>query len=105
MSSDFPFVVYYIGLLFSVILLSNSFFKEYLQFVKKYDLIKTSNSRKSDNGKILTGIGVIYSIVLLISTVSLENLDFVNFKKISPEIGTSILIALYGVYRDILNSI
>ena len=27
MSTDFPFVVYYIGLLFSVILLSNSFFK------------------------------------------------------------------------------
>ena len=57
----------------------------------------TSNKRQT-----FTSAGLVYAAVLMIATVSLENLDFVDFKKISPEIGTSILIVFFGFYKDFL---
>ena len=103
MNSEFPFFIYYIGLLLSTVFLSRFMFRKYIQFAKSYKLIKTVNSRAAHKGTVFTGGGVVYAAVIMVAAVILDNLDFVKFSNFSPIVATSILIAVLGFYDDFLN--
>ena len=103
MSSEFPFFIYYIGLLVATVFLSRFMFRKYIQFAKSYKLIKTINSRAAHKGTVFTGGGVVYASVIMVAAVILDNLDFVKFSNFSPIVATSILIAVLGFYDDFLN--
>ena len=103
MNSEFPFPVYYIGLLIITVFLSRFVFRRYIGFAKRFNLIKATNSRAAHQGLVFTGGGVVYAAVVMVAAVVLDNLDFVEFTAISPVIGTSILIAVLGFYDDFTN--
>ena len=103
MQPQFTFILYYTALFISIFFLSKYIYQGYIRFVKKFNVLKTILLAPSKKIKISHSTGIIFAITLLVSSVSLENLDFVDFKNISPEIGTSILIAFFGVYKDFLN--
>ena len=105
MNSEFPFPVYYIGLLIITVFLSRFVFRRYIGFAKRYNLIKATNSRAAHKGLVFTGGGVVYAAVVMVAAVVLDNLDFVEFTAISPVIGTSILIAVLGFYDDFKKTI
>ena len=102
MSSDFPFFIYYVGLLIATIFLSRFIFRKYIQFAKSYDLTKSSNARAVHKGSVFTGGGVVYAAVILVSAVILDNLDFVEFSNFSPIVATAILVAILGFYDDFI---
>ena len=100
MNSEFPFLLYYLGLLIITVFLSRFVFRRYIGFAKRYDLIKSTNARAAHKGIVFTGGGVVYAAVVMVAAVVLDNLDFVEFADLSPVIGTSILIAVLGFYDD-----
>ena len=100
MGVEFPYLIYYIGLLIAVLLLSRFIFRKYIQFAKKYSLKKAHNERTVHIGSALTGGGVIYAAVIMLSAVILDNLDFLEFSNFSPIVATSILISILGFYDD-----
>ena len=100
MNSEFPFPLYYIGLLLITIFLSRFVFRRYIRFAKRYNLVKSTNARAAHKGLVFTGGGVVYAAVIMVAAVVLDNLDFVEFAALSPVIGTSILIAVLGFYDD-----
>ena len=100
MGVEFPYLIYYIGLLIAVLLLSRFIFRKYIQFAKKYSLKKAHNERTVHKGSALTGGGVIYAAVIMLSAVILDNLDFLEFSNFSPIVATSILISILGFYDD-----
>ena len=100
MNSEFPFPIYYLGLLVLTVFLSKFVFRRYIGFAKRYNLVKSTNARASHKGLVFTGGGVVYAAVIMVSAVVLDNLDFVGFAALSPVIGTSILIAVLGFYDD-----
>ncbi len=100
MGAEFPYLIYYIGLLIAVLLLSRFIFRKYIQFAKIYSLKKAHNERTVHKGSALTGGGVIYAAVIMVSAVILDNLDFVEFSNFSPIVATSILISILGFYDD-----
>ena len=102
MQSQFTLIFYYSGLFISVVFLSKFIYEGYIRFLTKFNLTKDFITSTSKKIKIYYSTGVVFSISLLVASVSLDNLDFVDFKNISPEIGTSILIAFFGVYKDFL---
>ena len=55
MGVEFPYLIYYIGLLIAVLLLSRFIFRKYIQFAKKYSLKKAHNERTVHKGSALTG--------------------------------------------------
>ena len=99
MSSEFPFLIYYIGLLIATIFLSRFLFSKYVQFAKNYNL----NVRKAQKGFAFTGGGVVFASVVMVSSLVMENLDFVQFSNFSPIIATAILISVLGFYNDLIN--
>lgn len=96
MITDLIYVIYFFIITTIIFFLSKFIFKKYYSFSKKYNLI--SNQKVNE----IKGGGVIYAVILLFSSISLDSLDFVDFKKLSPEIGTSLLIVFFGFYRDVL---
>ncbi len=100
MNSEFPFLLYYLGLLIITVFLSRFVFRRYIGFAKRYDLIKSTNARAAHKGIVFTGGGVVYAAVVMVAAVVLDNLDFVEFADLSPVIATSILIAVLGFYDD-----
>ena len=103
MNSEFPFFIYYIGLVIATIVLSRFIFQKYISFANRYNLTKSSNSRAAHKGYVFTGGGVVYAAVLMVAAVILDNLDFVQFSNFSPIIGTSILISILGFYDDFID--
>jgi len=102
MGSEFPFFIYYLGLLISTIFLSRFIFRKYIQFAKTYNLIKTTNSRAAHKGIVFTGGGVVYAAVIMVAAVILDNLDFVEFSNFSPLVATAILVSILGFYDDFI---
>tara|TARA_B100000401_G_C52755956_1_gene695711 strand:- start:161 stop:1264 length:1104 start_codon:yes stop_codon:yes gene_type:complete len=102
MSPEFPFILYYLGLLIATIFLSRFIFRKYIQFAKNYNLTNSVNSSMAYKANILTGGGVVYASVVMLSSLVLENLDFVEFSNFSPVLATSILIAVLGFYNDLI---
>ena len=102
MYSDFPFFIYYVGLLIATIFLSRFIFRKYIQFAKSYDLKKFSNERAVHKGVVFTGGGVVYAAVIMVAAVILDNLDFVEFSNFSPIVATAILVSILGFYDDFL---
>ena len=100
MNSEFPFLVYYLGLFIITVFLSRFIFKRYIRFAKKYNFTKSTNARAAHKGLVYTGGGVVFAAVIMVAAVVLDNLDFVEFAILSPVIGTSILIAVLGFYDD-----
>ena len=100
MNSEFPFPLYYLGLLIITGFLSRFIFRRYIGFAKRYNLVKSTNARAAHKGLVFTGGGVVYAAVIMVAAVVLDNLDFVEFAALSPVIGTSILIAVVGFYDD-----
>ena len=100
MNSEFPFPIYYLGLLIITLFLSRFVFRRYIGFAKRYNLVKSINQRAAHKGLVFTGGGVVYAAVIMVAAVVLDNLDFVGFAQLSPVIGTSILIAVLGFYDD-----
>ncbi len=103
MNSEFPFFIYYIGLVIATIFLSRFIFQKYISFANRYNLTKASNSRAAHKGFVFTGGGVVYAAVLMVAAVILDNLDFVQFSNFSPIIATSILISILGFYDDFID--
>ena len=102
MNSEFPFPLYYLGLFIATIFLSKFIFSNYINFAKKYNLIKSTNSSTAYKDIKLTGGGVVFAFVVMVSSLVLENLDFVEFSNFSPILATSILIAVLGFYNDLI---
>jgi len=102
MDSDFPYLIYYFGLLISIIFLSRFIFRKYIQFAKSYDLKKSSNQRAVHKGVVFTGGGVVYASVIMVAAVILDNLDFVEFSNFSPIVATAILVSILGFYDDFI---
>ena len=102
MSPEFPFFIYYLGLFIATVFLSRFIFRKYIQFAKIYNLINLEDLSMAYKGNILTGGGVVYASVVMVSSLVLENLDFVEFSNFSPVLATSILIAVLGFYNDLI---
>ena len=100
MNSEFPFTIYYFGLLICTVFLSRFIFRRYIGFAKRYNLTKSTNSRAAHKGLVFTGGGVVYSAVIMVAAVVIDNLDFVGLAELSPVIATSILISVLGFYDD-----
>ena len=100
MSFEFSYAIYYLGLLVISIILSNFLFVRFLKFAKKFNLVKSINSRAAHRGIVFTGGGLIYAAVIMVSALVLDDLDFVEFSNFSPVIATSILISVVGFYDD-----
>ena len=103
MNSEFPFLLYYFFLLVAIILLSRFIFRKYLEFTKKYNLIKAINPRTAHKGFVFTGGGVVYAAVIMTSALILDNLDFLEFSNFSPIIATAILVSIIGFYDDFID--
>ena len=103
MNTEFPFPLYYFGLMIATILLSRFIFRRYIQFAEKYNLFNSVNSKFSQKGNVFTAGGVVFASVAMVSALVLENLDFVEFSNFSPVLATSILIAVLGFYNDLIN--
>ena len=101
MGPVFPFLIYYLGLLIMTIILSRFIFSKYIQFAKKYKLTNSIYPKMAYKGNIPTGGGVVYASVVMVFSLVLENLDFVEFSNFSPVLATSILIAVLGFYFDL----
>ena len=67
MNSEFPFLIYYFGLLTAIIFLSRFIFRKYIQFAKSYNLKKSSNERAAHKGLVFTGGGVVYAAVIMVA--------------------------------------
>ena len=50
MNSEFPFLLYYLGVLAGTVFLSRFIFTKYIQFAKTYNLVK-ANSRAAHIGQ------------------------------------------------------
>ena len=100
MFSEFPFLIYYLGMLIGVIFLSRFLFRRYIRFAKTYNLKITSNSRTAHRGLVISGGGIVYPSVILVSALLLNNLDFVEFSNFSPIVATAILVSVLGFYDD-----
>ncbi len=102
MNSEFPFILYYLGVLISTVFLSRFIFRKYIQFAKTYDLIKAPNSRAAHKGIVFTGGGVVYAAVIMVAALILDNVDFVEFSNFSPIVATAILVSILGFYDDFI---
>ena len=103
MSSEFPFfLAYYFGLLVATLFLSRFIFIKYIQFARNYNLTMALNVRAAHKGTVFTGGGLIYAAVIMVSSLILDNLDFVEFSNFSPILATSILVAILGFYNDLI---
>ena len=100
MNSEFPFFIYYLGLLILTVFLSRFIFRKYIQFAKNYNLTKSSNERAVHKGYVFTGGGVVYAAVIMVAALILDNLDFVYFSNFSPIVATAILVSILGFYDD-----
>ena len=102
MSSEFPFLVYYLGVLIGTIFLSRFLFSRYIGFAKTYNLVKATNSRAAHKGIVFTGGGVVYAAVIMVAALILDNVDFVEFSNFSPIVATAILVSILGFYDDFI---
>ena len=102
MNSEFPFLLYYFGVLIATVFLSRFIFKKYIQFAKTYNLIKAANSRAAHKGIVFTGGGVVYAAVIMVAALILDNVDFVEFSNFSPIVATAILVSILGFYDDFI---
>ena len=103
MNSEFPYFLYYFGLLIAIIFLSRFIFTKYIQFAKTYNLVKATNSRAAHKGIVYTGGGgVVYAAVIMVAALILDNLDFVEFSNFSPIVATAILVSILGFYDDFI---
>ena len=102
MNSEFPFLLYYLGVLIATILLSRFIFRKYIQFAKTYNLVKATNSRAAHKGIVFTGGGVVYAAVVMVAALILDNVDFVEFSNFSPIVATAILVSILGFYDDFM---
>ena len=103
MNSEFPFFIYYIGLLISTLILSRFIFRKYIQFAMSYNLKKPTNDRAVHKGIVFTGGGLVYAAVIMVAALILDNLDFLEFSNFSPILATSILVSILGFYDDFIN--
>ena len=102
MNSEFPFLLYYLGVLIGTLLLSRFIFRKYIQFAKTYNLVKAANSRAAHKGIVFTGGGVVYAAVIMVAALILDNVDFVEFSNFSPIVATAILVSILGFYDDFM---
>ena len=102
MNSEFPFFIYYLGLLFATMFLSRFIYRKYIHFAKNYNLTMPVNSRMAYKGNIHTGGGVVYAAVIMVAAVILDNLDFIDFSNFSPIVATAILMSILGFYNDLI---
>ena len=102
MNSEFPFLLYYLGVLVATIFLSRFIFRKYIQFAKTYNLVKAANSRAAHKGTVFTGGGVVYAAVIMVTALILDNVDFVEFSNFSPLVATAILVSILGFYDDFI---
>jgi len=102
MNSEFPFLLYYLGVLAGTVLLSRFIFRKYIQFAKTYNLVKAANSRAAHKGIVFTGGGVVYAAVIMVAALILDNVDFVEFSNFSPIVATAILVSILGFYDDFI---
>tara|TARA_Y100001954_G_scaffold157036_1_gene166854 strand:+ start:22948 stop:24042 length:1095 start_codon:yes stop_codon:yes gene_type:complete len=103
MKTDFTFIIYYLCLFVIIFNVSRFILIKYIEFASKFNLVKSENSRVLYKGMIFSGAGVVYAAVIMLSALSLDNLDFVQFSNFSPLIATSILVAILGFYNDFIN--
>jgi len=102
MNSEFPFPLYYLGLFIATIFLTKFIFNNYINFAKRYYLNNSNSSRTTYKVNKLTGGGVVFASVVMVSSLVLENLDFVEFSNFSPILATSVLISVLGFYNDLI---
>ena len=102
MNSEFPFLLYYLGVLTGTVFLSRFIFRKYIQFAKTYNLVKAANSRAAHKGIVFTGGGVVYAAVIMVTALILDNLDFIEFSNFSPIVATAILVSILGFYDDFI---
>ena len=102
MNSEFPFLLYYLGVLTATVFLSRFIFRKYIQFAKTYNLVKAANSRAAHKGIVFTGGGVVYAAVIMVAALILDNVDFVEFSNFSPIVATAILVSILGFYDDFI---
>ena len=102
MNSEFPFLLYYLGVLICTVFLSRFIFRKYIQFAKTYNLVKPANSRGAHKGIVFTGGGVVYAAVIMVAALILDNVDFVEFSNFSPIVATAILVSILGFYDDFI---
>ena len=102
MNPEFPFLLYYFGVLIATVFLSRFIFVKYIQFAKTYNLIKAANSRAAHKGIVFTGGGVVYAAVIMVAALILDNVDFVEFSNFSPIVATAILVSILGFYDDFI---
>ena len=86
MNSEFPFTLYYLGLLIITVFLSRFIFRRYIGFAKRYHFTKSTNARAAHKGLVFTGGGVVYAAVIMVSAVVLDNLDFVETTSSSVDV-------------------
>ena len=75
-------------------------FSRYIIVAKVYNLHKGYNERASHKGKVITGAGILLSFMLVVASIVLNKISFLDFQIISPIVGASILIAFLGFYDD-----
>ncbi len=102
MNSEFPFLLYYLGVLTCTVFLSRFIFRKYIQFAKSYNLKKPTNERTAHKGIVFTGGGVVYAAVIMVAALILDNVDFVEFSNFSPIVATAILVSILGFYDDFI---
>ena len=91
------------GLFIATIFLSRFIFRKYIQFARRYSLIKAINSRAAHKGTVFTGGGVVYAAVIMVSALILDNLDFIEFSNFSPIVATAILVSILGFFDDFMD--
>ena len=102
MNSEFPFLIYYLGVLAGTVFLSRFIFRKYILFAKTYNLVKATNSRAAHKGIVYTGGGVVYAAVVMVAALILDNVDFVEFSNFSPIVATAILVSILGFFDDFI---
>ena len=100
MNLEFTYIFYYLGVFILTLILSRFVFSRYVGFAKRFNLVKVQSVRASHKGQVFTGGGVVYAAVIMVASLVLDDLDFVEFSNFSPVIATSILVSVLGFYDD-----
>jgi UDP-GlcNAc:undecaprenyl-phosphate GlcNAc-1-phosphate transferase len=94
------YIIILIVIFFLSLVLASFLFSRYIIIAKVYNLYELYNQRASHKGKVITGSGILLSFMLVVASVVLNKITFLDFQIISPIVGASILISFLGFYDD-----
>jgi len=93
------YILYFIAFIF-ILFLAHFAFNKHHVLARNYNLIKSSSERSAHKGSVYTGAGIVLAVIVLLSAIVLNNIEYLFFEKLGPIIATSVLISVIGLYDD-----